>query len=98
MAGNFKSGAQLALLAIGGEMRDRQGRHGIHQMWVKDSEQSGGDLREFSVEPALDARREEREGFEQALDLRISAIVRRKLQPSREFGIALGKCRSHPAQ
>ena len=67
-------------------------------MRVDDVEEGLGDLREIVVDLEVHAGGEKGEALEQALDVRILALVGLELQPRGDLGIPPGELRAHTAE
>ena len=60
-------------------------------MRVENVEKRLGEQREIVVQPLVHARGEEREGFDQSLDVRVFTDIAAELQSTGDFWIALGE-------
>ncbi len=66
-------------------------------MRVEDPEQGFGDFREIVVNFQVDAGGEKGEGLDQALDVRVGALIALQQLARGNLGVALGELRAHLA-
>src|SRR5262249_10236226 len=81
----------LDLLATQEELDDRHRRQGPLEVRVEHAQQGVGDLRELVVELVPDPRRQEREAFEQPLDVGVVTLVGLQVESTGDLGILLGE-------
>ena len=67
------------------------GREGRQEVRVQQPDEPLGVLRQVIVQPLLHARREERDAFEQALDVRVAVFERIQAEHPRLVGVRLGE-------
>ncbi len=89
---------QLRGRATDVEVRDGAGRKRPQVMRIHDLQQRFGQFRVVVVELLADARRQEGEGLDHPLDVRIVATVGRHGEPPRDLRISLGEVARIPAQ
>ncbi len=89
---------QAAFRQRGDELCDRTGRHRRQEGRIDHFHQVLGEIRVARIELELHARREKRDGFDQSLDVRVSAIETVHPEPCCDARIGFGKLRTHAAQ
>ncbi len=86
------------LLGVEDELHHGHRRHGRQERGVQDPEERFRDLRELVVDLEAHARREEGEGLEEALDVRVLALVRLELQAGRDLRVLVRELGPHLAK
>ena len=89
---------QAAFRERGDQLCDRTGRHRRQEGRIDHFHEVLGEIRVARIELELHARREKRDGFDQALDVRVGAIQTVHPEPCRDARIGFGKLRAHAAQ
>src|SRR4051812_17912826 len=89
---------QFSALTIHLELHHHERRQRSHVLRIENVEQRLGDLWQIVGDAQLQPSGEEREAFEQALDVRIFAASRLELQPPRDLRISLGELGAQASQ
>ena len=79
------------LIRIDAELRHRHGGDGAQVMRIENVEKRLGDLGEFVIDLVMDAPGYQGKGLDEALDVRVLALIGLKGQPPGDLGIARGK-------
>ncbi len=91
VAGQRVALVQVAFAGVGFELHDGARRQRAHGQRVKLFEQGIAEFGVVVVQPALQAGGQQRETFEQALDMRVGALSGGQLQAPGDLGVALGE-------
>jgi hypothetical protein len=86
------------LFVIHVELDHRHGRNGAQVVGIQNAEQGLGDFRKLVVDFEVDARGQEGEGLQHALDVRVLALVGFKHQAGGDLGVLGGELGAHLAQ
>ena len=96
-AGLHRGGSRGALRRIELKLDDGLGRHGPEVVRVEHVQKRLGDFGELIVELAVHAARQQREGFDEAFDVRIFAGIGLQQQAAGHLGIFFRELAGHLA-
>lgn len=94
----LETSIRLDVRGVDVEFRHRHRGNRPHVVGIENAQHRAGDFGKFVVDLEMDARREKREGFEHALDVRVFALIGLDEEARGDLGVLAGKFRAHLAQ